>query len=157
MSLDLLVYARRHSLPSVDELSRHLVRREVRIAASELPSLEESAGLVTVVVNGEAASFELYVGPISPEDLTGFLEDLEASGEADEADFAGVLEASDLLVTFACKSDAELQIVRPIAAGVAELSGGALVDPQTGNLRRYGPSREHPDLKGCSAVFPGRA
>ena len=132
--MDLLVYARRDRLPSIAALQRHLRDRGSELSLEALPAFGESAGFVPIGPTG----FELSVGPVTPADVRDYLDDLEASGEEDVEGFGRALADSDVLLSFASRNEDGDVVARQVADGIARLSGGTLVDPQTGVTQTFG-------------------
>jgi len=125
MSYNFVVYMRSSRFPDPAQLIAELSSRAPWLVLPSSFDLHVARGYTPVGNSG----FEVTRSPITAEWIEDHREALKEAGEDDDQHLA-ILLASDLRITFRCKDDQEISVVRIVAGALATLSGGFLRDPQ---------------------------
>jgi hypothetical protein len=109
------------------------------VVADGFPDLQaRGGGFAPLVVDGQAAGFEISSAAISPIRADLFRQDVEESGEGfgpANLRYLEILTTCDTHFVFACRDEREIQAALVVAEVLASLSGGYVRDPQKGTTR----------------------
>ena len=128
MSYDFQVYVRKDRLPSAEEFPRLCPQ----LTFLGPLNLHVHHGAFPLQVQGELSAFEVWLSPITKDDIEQYLEDLQEPGGAPASGdkYLEVLEKSDAVVHFACHSALEIRAAKGMAEAIARHSHGILGDPE---------------------------
>jgi hypothetical protein len=127
MSYDFIVYVRREQLPSAEQVSDELEAHERELHVPSSVDFSTVRGYVPISDTG----FEVTRSAITPQDVEDHRSALREDDEPDD-EFVTVLLASDMQITFRCRSQREIEAARLVAGAVAKLSNGYISNPQDG-------------------------
>jgi hypothetical protein len=117
MSVDLIVYLRRSAMPSPSAWQQAIRATGLPVELDHDFDPDTFSGFLPCRLRGTASGFEYFAGRLSPA----------------EAAEVGAPLGSDFSVTLATHSDLKEFACSAVAAGaLAQISGGLLVDPQSG-------------------------
>ncbi len=117
MSVDLIVYLRRSAMPSPSAWQQAIAAMGTPVELDHDFDPDTFSGFLPCKLRGAVAGFEYFAGPLSPT----------------EAAEVGAPPGSDFSVTLVTHSDRKEFACSAVAAGaLARVSGGLLVDPQSG-------------------------
>lgn len=117
MSVDLIVYLRRSAMPTRTAWQRAITEAGFPVEMDTDIDLDTFSGFLPCRLCGTLSGFEYFAGPMSPS----------------EAADVGAPPGSDFSVTLVTHSDLKEFACSAVAAGtLAQISGGLLVDPQSG-------------------------
>lgn len=118
MSVDLIVYLRRSAMPTPSAWQKAIASMGMPVELDTDFDPDTFSGFLRCKLRGAVSGFEYFVGPLTPE----------------EAADVGAPSGADFSVTLVTHSDLkELACSVVAAAALAQVSGGMLVDSESGD------------------------